>query len=1229
MSGTDKKQPAVQTSIEDLCAEFQSCWQSSHDSVEAFLDGRDVRDLDEDRLIARLVKCEIELHRQAGEFVDGDDYRRRFPGLSGEILENLMVMPSLPASPPKSGRPPLLPRRYKVLEQIGQGGIGSVWRVEDRVMRRPLAAKVLLDKFKNNVAANARLQREALLAGSLQHPGIPPVFERGDLLTGSKFFTMKLVEGQTLDELLRRRKAAGDSRPYFLGVFRQIADAVGFAHSKGVVHRDLKPQNVMVGEFGEVQIMDWGMAKRLAEPSDARLANPNRGSENFIPSPVTKPAQHPIETNSMSIDSSIGILRRDGGLTLQGDIFGTPSYMSPEQAQGNLEQLSERSDVFSLGAMLFEILTGRRLYQEFDTDVVITAAAHCDTSSSLKYLESCDADDELVALCASCLECDSNKRPANGLQVAVALSDYLSGVEQRLKKAELETAASAARVAESRKRMRTTIVLVAVAALVAIAGLTGITWKWREANRNFRESQKQSAARDVYFSKSLDAVDQMLTRVGSEMLANVPQMSQVRRQLLTDALVFYNDLLQDSTDDPALQREFGRIQQQVGVIHGKLGDHKQAAAAFQLAARTFKELSEEFPHDIVNVLDYCGARNLYAMSIHDVGKSVDAEIVLREVIALLDQNKIQPDGNASDQVELELWLQVLADAHAFLATVLPSTLDNSAAIAALEQSREYYEQIPEDRISDAGQLSYASVLESLASYLERMNKIPRSIQLRTKAITIIEGLLVATPESPEFRNRLANIQQSLNGVLARQGKLDEAARGLEREIEGRRQLIDDFPNIPQLKKDFARGLAIHGSVLNSIGNFAKGQQSLAEATEVAQELVDQFPETVEYQRELAFVCQTRGTAYQLAGGQENVELSNAYHQKAYETGQKIVALAPNNARFEYELGMSARNWSVALLNLGTNDGRARDLLEGAIKIFSRLSTREPENTDYLYQLGFTRLNYTRLLSNTAPAEAANVLEEACQTFTNLIELQPEEPRYRLQLTRAYDQLSTLQFRLGAEDAWENSLRQANQIIEDVVAKFGREAKSVQFLTISKNRLAHCLESRGKVDEANQLFQAALALRQEFVDNDADNEKMARQLASSHANLAWNLAYWQTPPRRDLQAALQHATNATELDPEAAEHWTCRAYVRYCQGNFADVNQVLAGCEPVNEPDQMGRLALQAMTHWQLGDHAAAESALAAAKKLRESEAVRDNMNARLVELEFYRLVDEADALIQP
>jgi len=206
--------------------------------------------------------------------------------------------------------------RYEIHELLGRGGMGAVYRATDRVLRRDVALKVLTTELESGDIAR-RLEREARVLASLEHPGIVAIHDAGTLGDGRPFYTMRLVRGRRLDEQ-SQREGRGERLRRFLGV----CDAVSFAHSAGVIHRDLKPANVMIGEFGEVLVLDWGVAKVAAE-----LASAGQGA----PSPAAD------------------------GDTGPGVAVGTPGFMAPEQSSG-AESVDGRADVFALGAMLRTLL---------------------------------------------------------------------------------------------------------------------------------------------------------------------------------------------------------------------------------------------------------------------------------------------------------------------------------------------------------------------------------------------------------------------------------------------------------------------------------------------------------------------------------------------------------------------------------------------------------------------------------------------------------------------------------------------------------------------------------------------------------------------------------------------------------------------------------------------------------------------------------------------------------
>lgn len=221
--------------------------------------------------------------------------------------------------------PDLTHTKYEVVERIGRGGMGSVYAARDRELDRIVAIKVLSIPNSDHDAVS-RMLREAKILARLEHPAIVPVHDVGVLPDGRVFYAMKLVRGERLDEYARQSRAI----PERLRVFERICEAVAFAHAAGVVHRDLKPQNVMVGSFGEVLVMDWGVAKLLGE-------RPTAGAP-----PVT-----PLQG-----------LNPGDPVTDHGTVLGTPGYMAPEQAAGQVAQIDERTDVYALGSILRFLLTG-------------------------------------------------------------------------------------------------------------------------------------------------------------------------------------------------------------------------------------------------------------------------------------------------------------------------------------------------------------------------------------------------------------------------------------------------------------------------------------------------------------------------------------------------------------------------------------------------------------------------------------------------------------------------------------------------------------------------------------------------------------------------------------------------------------------------------------------------------------------------------------------------------
>jgi serine/threonine-protein kinase len=268
--------------------------------------------------------------------------------------------------------------------------------------------------------------------------------------------------------------------PRFLDIALKVAQALAYAHAKGVIHRDLKPANIMVGAFGEVQVMDWGLAKLLQEGG---MADEERAASGGCQLPGVEPTV---------IRTGRGGTAGSGIDTEAGTLLGTPAYMPPEQANGDVALLDRRADVFGLGAILCEILTGRPPYLGRSQEEVRRKAANGDLADALARLGSCGADAELIVLTKACLSPEAIDRPRDALAVADALTAYVDGVQERLHQAELAEAEAKAKAVEEAKRRRLTLALAGTVLLAVTLGGGGVLWVKSE-----REAHRAQVAREV------------------------------------------------------------------------------------------------------------------------------------------------------------------------------------------------------------------------------------------------------------------------------------------------------------------------------------------------------------------------------------------------------------------------------------------------------------------------------------------------------------------------------------------------------------------------------------------------------------------------------------------------------------------------------------------------------------------------------------------------------------
>jgi len=419
--------------------------------------------------------------------------------------------------------------RYRVDGEIARGGMGAVLRGRDTDLGRELAIKVLLDSHKDKPDVIQRFVEEAQIGGQLQHPGIAPLYELGQFKDKRPFFAMKLVKGETLASLLAKRKKTEDNRTELLGVFEHICQTMAYVHSRGVIHRDLKPANIMVGAFGEVQVMDWGLAKVLTSGgvADEKKAHDRQQERSLIQTARSSDSEAPEQF---------------GSHTQVGSVMGTPAYMPPEQAKGQIDLLDERADVFGLGAILCEILTGAPPYVGKSGRKVFFKASRGDLDDALSRIEAEELDPELQQLACRCLAVDLEVRLQDAGEVVEALSDYLNNVQERLRQAELDMANAEARAEEFQRRRKLHFAIVAILLVgLTAAGFAASHFRTLEhsqrtlagektelANRNLKLADEREAQR-------MAAVDAQKVAVDAQKTAEAEQNKTAAAQALAES----------------------------------------------------------------------------------------------------------------------------------------------------------------------------------------------------------------------------------------------------------------------------------------------------------------------------------------------------------------------------------------------------------------------------------------------------------------------------------------------------------------------------------------------------------------------------------------------------------------------------------------------------------------------------------------------------------------------
>jgi serine/threonine-protein kinase len=774
--------------------------------------------------------------------------------------------------------------RYTLSRLHATGGIGRVWLARDDSLGRDVVLKELRPERAAQPTVWARFLREAQITGQLEHPGIVPIYEVSRRPEDqAPFYTMRFVRGRTLAEAVagyHQRRARGETGPLelreLLTAFVGVCNAVAYAHSRGVLHRDLKPQNVVLGDYGEVMVLDWGMARLLGQADgDADAAQP----------PVA--------------------VEGDGGGTVQGQVLGTPAYMAPEQAEGRLDRLGPATDVYGLGAILYEVLTGRSPFTGADTTAVLRQVVHEQPARPRSVVAGTSA--ALEAVCLKALAKKAAQRYGSVKELAGEVQHWLAG-EPVAAYREPWTVRAGRWV----KRHRVLVTSAAAAGLVALVGLAVVLGLQARANRELHAANERELER---FDLAVEAIKKFHSGVSEDVLLKEDKFKALRDRLLRDAVEFYRKLEGQLSDqaDVRSRRVLGQAYQEVGELTDKIGSAAEALAAHRAALEVRWGLTQGPSSDAAAMADV--GRSLIAIGIllNKTGQADEAMAAYTEARSLLS-------AMAGSGAERDAIRGVLAHSYYRTGAALNAKGKTGEALTAFEKAQAIEKELTE---AHPDVVDYQRVLSwtynDIGILLQQTGQPAAALAAYQMSGQIKQQIAEDQPEVLEYRRDLAISHANIGRALSYSGKPVEALAAYEKEQVILQAVIEANPAVTQFQADQARSHSNIGWIRFQTGQPAEALAAYEQARAIWQKLAEANPDVTGFQSSLAYSHSTIGDLLRKTGRWE--EAASSY--------QRCLAIAEPLALANPAVSQSQRLLANSLSRLGIMQQRGGSPAEAA------------------------------------------------------------------------------------------------------------------------------------------------------------------------------------------------------------------------------------------------------------------------------------------------------------
>jgi serine/threonine-protein kinase len=793
--------------------------------------------------------------------------------------------------------------RYRILRPHAKGGLGEVFVAFDEELHREVALKAIRLDHSGDAASRSRFLLEAEITGGLEHPGIVPVYGFGHYSDGRPYYAMRFLKSDNLKQALSRfYQKQGQSRDpgqrwlefrQLLQRFIDVCNTVAYAHSRGVLHRDLKPGNVMLGSYGETLLVDWGLAKALG-----------RGGE------VGSKAQSEATLQPASGSSE--------GMTHAGQVLGTPAYMSPEQAAGATAQVGLASDIYSLGATLYVILTGQAPVASGDTAEVLEMVRRGAIPPPRQVRP--DTPLALDAICRKAMALRPSDRYASALDLAADIEHWLGD--------EAVTAYSEpwpARLGRWGRRHRTMLASAAVLLLASLVGLTTGTILLSRANDQTRK-QEQEAARqrdlaEENFRQARAAVDEYFVKVSENNLLQspLPGLQPLRKELLEAALKYYQQFAILQQGKPELQEDLANAYYRAAEINRIVASHQDSESQAEKAIAILESLVEGEPAK-------AAVTELLARSYSVLGKVRGLNGHLKEGLAALDKARHCCERLLRQEPSKAQWQFLMAALHIETGTLCAFAAEPGPAVQAFE--------------------SAVALLEPLARHHTDNSDFASKLALAYKDIGDVQGVTQNQPE--------------------------KALKSLLRGLPLQEKLTRDYPADVNYQDTLASFYSNLMTDYDDIHQDGEAAQYLQKVLLIREKLAHENPSVADFQHRLANV-------YRLAGRRLRIKNQApealAFFNKALPLREKLMADYPNHRPYVEDLALLVN--SMALLQQQMRlPKEAQNSFERAAAVLEKLLRTESTNARTRLYTALVYLNLGILIRNgqSRPTDSEKTLE---------------------------------------------------------------------------------------------------------------------------------------------------------------------------------------------------------------------------------------------------------------